>query len=193
MKNSFLLLWLLAWVPVNTCTDNMNLKEITSYLNASDTAEKSRYMADNFHSFFMTKEGTGKNKSQALESFQNWDGPMHPDINIINYTSHDSIWTVTFNEQNDFTKPIDFPGWKGTITFVFNSKNLIEETVYVPDSTNLSYKPFLQPALEWLQKNMPNELNEVYKNGKLIQTEVAANKWRTLLQKWQSQKNDSNK
>ena len=77
MKNSFLLFWLLAWVPVNTCTNNKNL-EITSYLNASDTAEKSRYMADNFHSFFMSKEGTGKNKTQALQSFQNWDGQCTP-------------------------------------------------------------------------------------------------------------------
>ena len=116
---------------------------------------------------------------------------MHPDIEIINYTTHDNIWTVTFNEQNDFTKPIGFPGWKGTTTFVFNSKGLIEETVYVPDSSNLSYKPFLQPALQWLQKNMPNELNKVYQNGKLIQTELAANEWRTLLQKWQSQKNNT--
>ena len=188
MKNSFLLFWLLAWVPANTCNDNMQLKEITFYLNASDTAEKSKYMANNFRSFFMSKEGSGKNKSQALQSFQNWDGPMHPDIKIINYTFHDSIWTVTFNEQNDFTKPIGFPGWKGTTTFVFNAEGLIQETVYVPDSTNISYKPFLQPALNWLQQNMPTELIEVYQNGKLIQTETAAIKWRILLQKWQSQK-----
>ena len=113
---------------------------------------------------------------------------MHPDIKIINYTFHDSIWTVTFNEQNDFTKPIGFPGWKGTTTFVFNAAGLIQETVYVPDSTNISYKPFLQPALNWLQQNMPTELIEVYQNGKLIQTETAAIKWRILLQKWQSQK-----
>ncbi len=188
MKNSFLLFWLLAWVPANTCTNNMQLKEITFYLNASDTTEKSKYMANNFHSFFMNKEGSGKNKSQALQSFQNWDGPMHPDIKIINYTFHDSIWTVTFNEQNDFTKPIGFPGWKGKTTFVFNAAGLIQETVYVPDSTNISYKPFLQPALNWLRQNMPNELIEVYQNGKLIQTETAAIKWRILLQKWQSQK-----
>ncbi len=188
MKNNILLLWLLVWVPVNTCTDSVYLKKINSYLNASNVNEKSKYMAENYHGFFMRKEGTGKNKLQALASFQNWDGPMHPDIKIISYSFHDSIWKVTFNEQNDFTKPIGFPGWKGTTTFVFNSAGLIDETIYVPDSTNLSYKPFLQPAVDWLQQNMPDELNEVYQNGKLVQTETAANKWRTLLQKWQAQK-----
>ena len=157
----------------------------------STVAEKSQYMADNFHSFFVSKEESGENKSEALASFQNWDGPLHPDVKIIHYFFHDSVWKITFNEQNDFSKSIGFPGWKGTTTFIFNSDGLIEETLYVPDSTNLSYKPFLQPALNWLQKNMPDELSEIYKNNKLVQTEMSANKWRSLLQKWQSQKNNA--
>ncbi len=159
-------------------------------MNASDTADKSKYMAANFRSFFISKEGTGKNKSETLQSFQNWDGPMHPDVKIISYSSHESVWKVEFNEQNDFTKPIDFPGWKGTKTFTFNSKGLIKETIYVPDSTNLSYKPFLQPALNWLQQNMPVELSEVYQIDKLLQTEAGANKWRSLLKQWQAHKNN---
>lgn len=193
MKLNFLLIWFLVWMPAGTCTNNDHLNKIDFYLNASTVAEKSKYMADNFHSFFMTKEGTGENKSEALASFQHWDGPLHPDIKILQYSFHDSIWEVTFNEQNDFSKPLGFPGWKGTTTFTFNSDGLIEETLYVPDSTNLSYKPFLQPALDWLTKNTPGALSEVYQNNKLVQTETTANKWRLLLQKWQSQKNDSSK
>ncbi len=190
MKNPVLLFWLLAWMPVNTCTNNTHLTTIFSYLNACDTAEKSKLMAADFHSFFISKERSGKNKAETLQSFQNWDGPMHPDINIITYSSNDSIWKVTFNEQNDFTKPIGFPGWKGTTIFIFNKQGLIEETIYTPDSTNISYKPFLQPAINWLQKNKPGELNEVYQNGKLIQTEMAATKWRALLQQWKLKKAD---
>ena len=116
---------------------------------------------------------------------------MHPNIKILSYSFHDSVWTVEVNEQNDFSKPIGFPGWKGTITFVFNSKDLIQETIYVPDSTNLSYKPYLQPALDWLRINKPAELSEVYQNDKLVQTEASANKWRLLLKEWQSHKNNS--
>lgn len=188
MKNPVLLFLFLVWMPANTCNNKSYLATINLYLNASDTAEKSKYMANDFHSFFKAKTAAGKTKIQALQSFQNWDGPMHPDIKIINYNFHNSIWKVTFNEQNDFTKPIGFPGWKGTTTFTFNKQGLIEEAVYVPDSTNLSYKPFLQPALNWLKKNKPDALNAVYQNDKLIQTEAAANKWRALLQQWRLQK-----
>jgi hypothetical protein len=188
MKSNTLLFCFLIWVPAKTCTNDSHLKKINCYLNASTINEKAKYMAEDYRSFFMNKKGNGKSKTEALQSFQNWDAPMHPDITVISYSFLDSIWQVTFNEQNDFTKPIGFPGWKGTTTFVFNSAGLIKETIYVPDSANLSYKPFLQPALDWLQKNKPAELNEVYQNGKLVQTEEAANKWRTLLRTWQSQK-----
>lgn len=191
MKFSFFLISFLIWVPGGPCSRNAYLDKINSYLNASTVAEKSQYMADSFHSFFISKQGAGETKSEALQSFQNWDGPLHPDIKIIHYSFHDNVWQVTFNEQNDFSKPIGFPGWKGTTRFTFNAESLIEETIYVPDSTNLSYKPFLQPALNWLKKNMPNELSEVYQNNKLVQTEVTANKWRLLLKQWESQKNKS--
>ena len=189
MKLSVLLISFLIWVPGGPCTRNDFLDKINSYLNASTVDEKSKYMAAGFRSFFITKQGTGKSKLEALQSFQNWDGPLHPDIKIINYSFHDSVWQVTFNEQNDFSKPIGYPGWKGTTTFTFNAEGLIEEAIYFPDSANLSYKPFLQPALDWLQKNMPGELNEVYQDNKLVQTEATAKKWRLLLQQWQSQKN----
>ena len=188
MKNFILLCWLLAWVQTNSCTNNIYLKSINAYLNASTVAEKSKYMAENFQSFFISRGQNSENKSEALRSFQNWDGPLHPDIKILSYTVQDSVWQVTFNEQNDFSKPIGFPGWKGTITFIFNSQAAIRETIYVPDSTNLPYKPFLQPALNWLQANMPAELSEVYQNGKLVQTEATAKKWKILLAKWQSRK-----
>lgn len=187
---SAILVFFLLWIPAHSCTTNAYLEKIKGYLNAQTVAEKSEYMADNYRSYFISKENGGKNKAEALASFQDWDGPMHPDVNVINYTFHDCTWTVIFNEQNDFSKAIGFPGWKGTTIFVFASNGLIQETTYVPDSTNVSYKPFLRPAVDWLKANMPDELNEVYQNGKLVQTETAANKWKVLLAKWQSQKNN---
>jgi hypothetical protein len=189
MKFNFLIIWFLVWMPESTCINNNYLKTIDAYLNADSVAEKSKYMADNYRAYFMNEKDEGENKSQALQSFQNWDGPMHPDVKINSYTFGNGMWKVTFNEQNDFSKAIDFPGWNGTTTFTFNSAGLIEETIYVPDSNNISYKPFLQPALDWLQKNMPGELSEVYQNNKLVKTETAANKWKQLLQQWQLQKN----
>ncbi len=186
MPVNLLFFVMLVWLPANSCSENSYLKKIDHYLNASTVKEKSKYMAENYRSFFMKREGEGETKFEALQSFQNWDGPLHPDVKIISYSSQDSTYTVIFNEQNDFSKPIGYPGWKGTSTFVFNSQGLIREVLYVPDSANLSYKPFLKPALDWLQIHTPDDLNEVYKDNKLVQTEATANKWKTLLQQWKA-------
>lgn len=71
----------------------------------------------------------------------------------------------------------------------FNSKGLINETIYIPDSTNAPYRKWLQPAIDWLQINMPAELNKIYVDKKLVKNEDAANTWKKVLKKW----NDSKK
>jgi hypothetical protein len=77
-----------------------------------------------------------------------------------------------------------FPGWKATELITFNSQKLIEQAIYIPDSTNPSYKKWLQPAVDWLQINMPDSLSGVYQNGRLIQNEESAKKWVWLLTQW---------
>jgi hypothetical protein len=141
-------------------------------------------MSDDYRSYFEEKKGDGKDKQSALKSFSNSDAPMHPDIEVLRYSSKGKSWTVYFNEKNDFTKLIGFPGWKGTSQFTFNSKKLITQSIYIPDTTNPSYRPYLRPALDWLQINMPAQLDEVYKENKLIQTEESAKKWMVLLKTW---------
>jgi len=146
--------------------------------------EKSKFMADDFHSFFMVKKIAGHNKNSFLLSFQNWDALLHPQIDILKCNVSKNICTVTFNEQNDFSKLIGFPGWKATEIITFNSRKLIEETIYIPDSTNPSYKKWLLPAVTWLQSNMPDSLQMVYQNDKLIQNSTSAKQWVGLLKIW---------
>jgi len=176
---------------VISCTNKICLQRIESYLNAHTVETKGKYMADEYRSFFMERKGEGENKEQALHSFLNWDAPLHPDVHTLNYTRQGNTWKVEFNEQNDFSKLIGFPGWKGTEMIRFNSKKMIDEMIYIPDDTNPNYKKWLLPAVEWLQKNKPDELNEVYKDGKLIQTSETAKKWVTLLQFWRKETGDS--
>ena len=141
-------------------------------------------MSEDYHSFFLEKKGEGEDKKAALRSFLNWDAPLHPDVTILNYSADGNTWKIEFNEQNDFSKLIGFPGWKGTEIIRFNSRKKIEEVIYIPDPGNPSYKKWLQPVVDWLQKNKPGELDEVYKNGKLVQTSETAKKWISLLQLW---------
>lgn len=154
---------------------------------------KAKYMSDSYRSFLIKKEGEGDGKIISLKTFKDWDGQLNPDVTILDHSAKDSTWFVRFNEQNDFSKLIGFPGWKGSMSITFNTKGLIKETIYFPDSTNPSYKKWLQPALDWLQINFPNELNEVYQNNRLVKNEVAANKWKELLKKWNANKTNNQK
>ena len=154
--------------------------------------DKGKHMAEDYHSFFMEKKGEGESKHEALHSFLEWDAPLHPDVHILNYTTSGNTWKVEFNEQNDFSKLIGFPGWKVTEMIRFDSKKMIDEMVYIPDDTNPNYKKWLQPAVDWLQKNKPFELNEVYKDGKLIRTSETAKKWVSLLQLWRKETSGTN-
>jgi hypothetical protein len=169
---------------MTSCSKKNYLSRIKTYFNASDSEHKAKFIADDYHSFFIEKKGEGDNKASSIKSFQQWDAPLHPDIQIIRYTINKDTWTIALNEQNDFTKLIGFPGWKATEIITFNREGLIKEAIYIPDSNNPPYKKWLIPAVDWLQKNMPGELNEVYQNGKLIQTEAKAKKWVSLLKLW---------
>jgi len=168
-----------------SCTNKVYLHRIETYLNANSIEIKREYMAADYHSFFIEKKGAGKDKNEALQSFLNWDAPLNPEVHILNYSKDGDTWKVEFNEQNDFSKLIGFPGWKGTEMIRFNSERMIDEMIYIPDDSNPNYKKWLQPALDWLQKNKPAELTEVYKDGRLIQTSETAKKWVSLLQLWQ--------
>jgi hypothetical protein len=189
MKNA-LTLALLA-TTLLSCTPNA-LYRIRTYLNAHTVATKEKYMAEDYHSFFIEKKGDGESKKEALQSFLEWDAPLHPDVQVLKHTVNGSTWKVEFNEQNDFSKLIGFPGWKGTEMIRFNSKKMIDEMIYIPDETNPDYKKWLQPAVDWLQKNKPSELNEAYKNGKLVRTSEMAKKWVSLLQLWRRETRGTN-
>jgi hypothetical protein len=185
MKTNFAIAFLL--ISLVSCTNKIYLHRIETYLNASTAETKGKFMAEDYRSFFLEKQGVGKSKAQALQSLLNWDAPLHPDVHILIYTTNGNTWKVEFNEQNDFSKLISFPGWRGTEMIRFNSQKMIDEMVYIPDDKNPDYKKWLHPAVEWLQKNKPDELNEVYKGGKLIQTAESATKWVRLLELWRKE------
>jgi hypothetical protein len=184
MKSGLSLVFLMILL---SCTNRVYRHRIETYLNAHTREGKEEYMSEDYRSYFMEKKGVGKNKEQALQSFSEWDAPLHPDITILNHVGNRNTWKIEFNEQNDFSKLIGFPGWKGTEMIRFNSKKMIDEMIYIPGDTNPDYKKWLQPAVEWLQKNKPDELNEVYKDAKLIQTPETAKKWVSLLQLWRKE------
>lgn len=165
-------------------SEQATLKKIKIYLNAANVADKSRYLSDSYRSYFEKKEGLGKGKDASLRSFQEWDGPLHPDVEILSFSHNQGTWTLRINESNDFAKLIGFPGWKATEIITFDDSGRIAETTYIPEPNQPNYKDWLQPAVAWLQVNAPDRLREVYQNGKLIRTETTAREWVELLTQW---------
>jgi hypothetical protein len=186
MKSRYLSFFirLLILSSVASCTQRIYLKRINAYLNAPDAGTKERYMAYDYHSYFSQKKGEGEDKTASLESFSRWDASLNPDIKILSYSVANRRWQIDLNEQNDFSKSIGYPGWKAKEILILNKKGFIKEAIYIPDPASPSYKKWLQPAVEWLQKNIGDSLNHVYQNGKLIQTAATAREWVTLLKRW---------
>jgi hypothetical protein len=181
------LFWLiLMFLPLRpgTPADNPYLEKIKTYLNAATVADKSRYMSGSYRSYFARKEGAGEGRDSALQSFQRWDGPLHPDVKILAVSDTQKTWKLKINERNDFTKLIGFPGWKATEIVTFDDSGLIAEAMYIPEPDQPNYKDWLKPAVGWLQTAAPDSLKEVYENGKLIKTGATARKWVRLLTRW---------
>jgi hypothetical protein len=173
-----------------SCSEKEYEARIQDYLNANTIEEKGQWLADEYRSYFFAKEGEGENRTEALASFDNWDGNLHPDVKIINKSviKKKRKWIVTILEQNDFSKLIGYPGWKATEEITFDHHDKIIEMIYKPDSTNPPYKKWLQPALDWLKQNQPGELAQIYSDNKLVKTKAAALQWVKVLSEWQKAK-----
>src|SRR6266487_2220750 len=108
MKKLVMHMFFVITIFVTSCSQKNYLQKIEEYSNASTLNDKEKFMAENYHSFFMEAKGTGEDKNASLQSFQNWDAPLHPQVDIISYTVNKKTWMVKFNEQNDFSKLIGF-------------------------------------------------------------------------------------
>ena len=174
-----------ATVFATALPNETRLVNLRAFLNAPDAKTRGTFMAGDYHFYFNAKEGDGGSKEKSLASYDNWDGPLHPDIKIRDYRVEGDVWTISTIELNDFAKLIGYPGWKATETITFDDANLVREVIYVPVESG-NYKTYLQPALEWLKDNEPDALLQVYDvdNDRLIKTTASAIKWVELLKEW---------
>jgi hypothetical protein len=166
--------------------DQIRLGNLKAFLNAPSAEARGKLMAGDYHFYFNERKGDGDSKEKSLSSYDNWDGPLHPDIKIRDYRIESDVWTISIIELNDFAKLIGFPGWKATETVTFDADNLVREVIYVPIESGKDYKEYLKPAVVWLEANRPDELKQVYDLDKkrLIQTNASAKKWVELLTEW---------
>jgi hypothetical protein len=178
----------LAFLSVAVATalpNETRLVNLRAFLNAPSAEARGKLMADDYHFYFSERTGDGGSKEKSLASYDNWDGPLHPDVKIRDYRVEGDVWTISVIELNDFAKLIGYPGWKATETITFDDANLIREVIYVPVESG-NYKSYLAPALDWLEENRPDELKQVYDldRARLIQSNASATQWVELLTEW---------
>jgi hypothetical protein len=160
------------------------LKTINATLKCKTIDQLLTFYAEDYRFYFIRKEGEGTSKAKAVKGLE-WDYALHPDLSLLEVVSQDKGEVVVrFHEENDFTKLLGFPGWDANMKYTFDEKGLIREKIYYPNTTAPDYVNYFKPAVEWLKENKPTELNEVYKDKKLIQNAESAKKWVELLKEW---------
>lgn len=81
-------------------------------------------MADSYHSYFQEKNNDGDDKASSLSDFETWDAQLNPDVKILKYAAKGKTWRIQFNEQNDFSKLIGYPGMEGVHDYYFQFEGI---------------------------------------------------------------------
>ncbi len=93
--------------------------------------------------------------------------------------------SATLTEQNDFYKSIGISERKYRFTYIYGEEGLIKQAILEKAlSDAASFDEALKPALDWARKERPQELSEIYPDGKFIYNTQMAKRWLTLLQDW---------
>jgi len=161
---------------------------LNNYLNAKSLDDALVNLSEDFLLFFNSKEGEGIPKSD-LNSILEWDYALNPKYEIVSMKTEGNKIVVELKEENDFSQSIGFPGWKAEVTFTFDEENLIQEQLYVPDPDQPDYRDWLNPAIDWLKENRPEDLKTVFdeEEDQIIYNGGSAKKWVELLEDWKNQ------
>jgi hypothetical protein len=93
--------------------------------------------------------------------------------------------SAVLTEQNDFYKSIGISERKYRFTYIYNEAGLIKEAILEQAlSDTASFDAALKPALDWARKERPQELSEIYPNGKFVYNTQMAKRWLALLRDW---------
>jgi hypothetical protein len=93
--------------------------------------------------------------------------------------------SAVLTEQSDFYKYIGIPERRYKFTYIYNEAGLIKEAILEQAlSDTASFDAALKPALDWARKERPQELSEIYPDGRFVYNTQMAKRWLALLQAW---------
>ena len=108
-----------------------------------------------------------------------WNGQYTYDITTIDV---DSLKVIgTFTETTDFLTFIGMPeGYTATVTFWFDEKHRVKETLYAWNGDNQVMKEIIQPIVDWARVNDSTRIHQIYLNEGFIPNTTNAEEWKQL-------------
>ena len=159
-------------------------RAVERYLSAPTLAAAAALLSPEYQISFGETTAAGVDRAAAVDMLQ-WDFALNPYRRIDDITVNaQGAVVVRVHEENDFSRLIGFPGWNATSTFTVDANGLITSQHYVPDPRQTDWRPYLEPALQWLRQNRPEVLARIFPDGKLVRTAEAAREWVSVLKAW---------
>ena len=156
---------------------------LDSYLSGASPEDALRHCTEDYRLWFYKREGNGVTRDQVARLLE-WDCALNPRHHYRDLSIGGKVLSAAFHEENDFSRLIDYPGWDARVTFWFDDNDLIKEQLYEPDQPELDYHAWLAAALPWLEVHHPDELADIYKDKRLVQSAESAAVWVDILGKW---------
>lgn len=151
-------------------------------LRRDDAAELQKFYAKDARIWFGARAGEGQLIAES--PWREWDLELRAAHEIEDARFDARALTVVSHEQNDYSRLLDFGGWRATITYAFNDDGLVTEKLYVPMEQSPTQRECFAPALDWAREHRADELEEIFAGDRLTPSRDHARRWRALLIEW---------
>ena len=134
---------------------------------------------------FKVANSTYKVAKKDISGLLEWDFAMNAQSAYSDVEVKGNTISASLTEQKDFYKSIGISERKYRFTFIYSEAGLIKQAILEKAlSDTASFDEALKPALDWARKERPQELSEIYPDGKFIYNKQMAKRWLTLLRDW---------
>jgi|SoiMethySBSTD1v2_1073268.scaffolds.fasta_scaffold01796_3 hypothetical protein len=151
--------------------------------NQHDSKAVLSFLAPDYE--FKVAKSTYKVAKKDLSGLLEWDFATNAHTTYSDVEEKGNAISAVLTEQNDFYKSIGISERKYRFTFIYSEAGLIKEAILEQAlSDAASFEAALKPALDWARKERPQELSEIYPEGRFIYNRQMAKRWLALLQDW---------
>lgn len=155
--------------------------EITS----GDGSTVERVAAAEYFLRLGSPEGPGLTLEEA-HSMREWSAALNAESSFSNITERSDRISATVHNRNDLTRLLDFPGWRGRLTFFFDKDGRVREQLYEPLPTTPTFAEAFAPALEWVKASRADRLEGIWVNDQFVYRPEAAREWVAILRQWRA-------